>query len=51
MSLMHKLLFNVLFVFIALHVAAAIWHDLAHRAGLHARMLALWPKRHESSGR
>jgi cytochrome b561 len=39
MSSAHTLLVDVLYVLVSLHVAAAIWHDVAHRAGLLARML------------
>jgi cytochrome b561 len=35
----HRLLVNILYVLVSLHVAAAVWHDLIHRAGLTARMM------------
>jgi cytochrome b561 len=39
MSSVHRLLVNILYVLVSLHVAAALWHDVAHRAGLNARMM------------
>jgi cytochrome b561 len=39
MSSLHRLLVNLLYVLVSLHIAAALWHDLRHRAGLNARML------------
>jgi cytochrome b561 len=39
MNLAHRLLVNLLYVLVSLHVAAALWHDRAHRAGLNARMM------------
>jgi cytochrome b561 len=39
MNLPHRLLVNLLYVVVSLHVVAALWHDLAHQAGLNARMM------------
>jgi cytochrome b561 len=45
MNSFHRLLVNLLYALIALHVAAAFWHDLVHRAGMLQRMLPIWPRR------
>jgi cytochrome b561 len=39
MNPVHRLLVNILYLLVSLHVAAALWHDLAHRVGLNERML------------
>jgi cytochrome b561 len=51
MSSAHRLLVNLLYVLIALHVAAAVWHDFLHRTGMLARMLPAWTRHKIKSNR
>jgi cytochrome b561 len=45
MGSVHKLLVNLLYLLISVHVAAALWHDLVHRTELNARMLPRFSRR------
>jgi cytochrome b561 len=39
MAPVHGLLVKAMYTLLSIHVVAALWHDLAHRAGVNARML------------
>jgi cytochrome b561 len=45
MSSVHRVLVNLLYALIALHVAATLWHDAIHRSGMLVRMLPTWARR------